>query len=269
VSQRSSDKTTTSPAAAGTDTRPRCLFLSGRGGTGKSLLLRWMAERAFAAGRTLVIADGDRTNRALPKYFDGVLFPESVDDGAVAHWLETVLEQMVIDRFTLVVDLGGGDQVLKRLAHELALQSLLEENGITPVLLHLIGPEIESLGPLSTLEKPNPADQSVPLFAPPCTALILNAGLIPNAGTNPAEVFTPIREHRVFQDAIQRGARALSMPRLWPALEINRRELSFASAVAGQAGKGPAPLGLGDRQRVKLWLRAMDQDFASIAEWLP
>jgi hypothetical protein len=206
----------------------------------------------------------------LSHYFDGVLFPGNADEATTARWLEGIIERMVADRFVLLVDLGGGDQVLKRLALELALASLLEEHGIAPVILHLLGPEVESLGYLAAVEKPSQADpDGRPLFAPARTALVLNEGLIPDPNLDPAEEFQAVREHGVFKAAVRRGAAPIVMPRLAPALEVNRRHLSFGDAVAGKTNGDLPPLGLGDRQRIKLWQRSMEAAFAPAAEWLP
>jgi hypothetical protein len=59
------------------------------------------------------------------------------------------------------------------------------------------------------------------------------------------------------------------MPRLGPALAINARHLSFADAAAGNTKAGLPPLNIFDRQRVLLWLDAMEAAFAPVTEWLP
>ena len=238
------------------------VFLAGRGGAGKTLLLRWIVERAIAAGRLLVIADGDRTNRSLPLFLDGVLTPNGADDATVWRWLEAIITRMVADRFNLVLDLGGGDLVLKRIALELALQSLLEASGIAPVVLHLLSPELESLAYLAALEDNG-------LFAPERTALILNEGLVPIGHGNDETVFAAVREHKIFKAAIRRGAVPIVMPQLKPAFEINARHLSFADAAAGKSKEGLPPLGVFDRQRMALWLVAMEKAFEPVAAWLP
>jgi len=253
------------PAPAGAR-RPRLIVLAGRGGTGKTLLVRWICERAFDAGRTVVIADGDRTNRTLPLYFDGVLAPPSADDPAVRRWVEAIINRMATERFDVVLDLGGGDMVLKHLAAELDLQAMLEEAGIDVTLLHLAGPEVESLGYLASVEAQGP--HGAPLFAPARTAVVLNEGLVAE-DLDSAEVFQPIRAHAVFRAALARGAEVVPMPRLKVAYEVNRRHLSFAAAAAGATADGLPPMTPTDRQRVKLWLRAMDAAFAGIAGWLP
>lgn len=246
--------------------RPRMVVLAGRGGTGKTLLVRWICEMVFGAGRTVVIADGDRTNRSLPLYFDGVLAPASADDHAVCRWLEAIIDRMIAEGFDVVLDLGGGDMVLKHLAAELDLQAMLDEAGIEVVMLHLVGPEVESLGYLASVEAPGPL--GTPLFAPERTAIVLNEGLV-GEDLDAGEVFVPIRGHKVFRAALARGVRTVSMPRLKVAYEVNRRHLLFAAAAEGVTTDGVPPMAPTDRQRVRMWLRAMDAAFKGVAEWLP
>ncbi len=246
--------------------RPRLVVLVGRGGGGKTTMVRWICERVFAGGRTVVIADGDRTNRTLPLYFDGVLAPPSADDRVVRRWLEAIIDRMIAEGFDVVLDLGGGDMVLKHLAAELDLQAMLEAAGVDLVVLHLIGPEVESLGYLASVEAPGPS--GAPLFAPERTVLVLNEGLV-SEDLDPAEVFAPIREHKTFRAALRRNAQTVVMPRLKPAYEVNRRHVLFKDAADGATKDGLPPLTPTDRQRVRLWLRAMDAAFAAILAWLP
>ena len=255
----------TPPSLPADKRRPRLIVLAGRGGTGKTLLVRWICERVFGAGRTIVIADGDRTNRSLPLYFDGVLAPPSADDRAVRRWLEAIIDRMIAEGFDVVLDLGGGDMVLKHLAAELDLQAMLEEAGIDVVMLHLAGPEVESLGYLASVEAAGPL--GTPLFAPARTVLVLNEGLVAE-DLDPAEVFQPIRGHKVFRAALARGVQTVSMPRLKVAYEVNRRHLLFAAAARGDAADGLPPMTPTDCQRVRLWLRAMDAAFKGVLEWL-
>lgn len=253
------------PAAPQPKRRPRLIVLAGRGGTGKTLLVRWICERVFGAGRTIVIADGDRTNRSLPLYFDGVLAPPSADDRVVRRWLEAIVNRMIAEGFDVVLDLGGGDMVLKHLAAELDLQAMLEAAGIELVMLHLIGPEVESLGYLASVEASGPL--GTPLFAPERIALVLNEGLV-GEDLDPAELFAPIREHKIFRAALRRNAQTVVMPRLGPAYEVNRRHILFTDAAEGRSKDGLPPLTPTDCQRVRMWLRAMDAAFKDIAEWL-
>ena len=50
---------------------------------------------------------------------------------------------------TVLLDMGGGDQVFKRFAQSIELVTLLDQVGIMPVALHCIGPDIDDLSYLS------------------------------------------------------------------------------------------------------------------------
>ena len=43
---------------------------------------------------------------------------------------------------------------------------------------------------------------------------------------------------------------------------------SFTAAEAGAATEGVPPLGPWNRQLITMWLRAMENNFASVADWL-
>lgn len=244
---------------------PRFIVLAGRGGTGKTLIVRWICELVLGAGHTIVIADGDRTNRNLPHYFEGVLAPPSADDRVVRRWLEAIIDRMITDRFDVIVDLGGGDTILKGLASELDLSAMLGAAGIDVVMLHVTGPEVESLAYLGSVEAPGPL--GTPLFAPEHTAVILNNGLVPE-DQDPDEAFRAVRESRILHAAVARGVRTVAMPRLRVAHEVNRRHQQFSTAAAGATSGDLPPMTPTDRQRVTLWLRAMDVAFRGVAEWI-
>ncbi len=72
----------------------------GRGSRGKTMLCRWMIERALDAGRVPVVADGDRTNQSLARAFSGVLSPPSADDADVREWIAGLVEALLIERRT-------------------------------------------------------------------------------------------------------------------------------------------------------------------------
>jgi hypothetical protein len=138
----------------------------------------------------------------------------------------------------------------------------LEHYNLTPVLLHMLSPEVESLSYLAYLEENA-------LFAPQRTALILNEGLVPASSRGDPDVFARVRAHKVFRAAIGRGAIPIVMPSLPHALEINARRMSFAAAAENARVDGKLPLGFFGGPQVRLWLAAMEAAFAPIAEWLP
>lgn len=245
-----------------TTATPKLVLPLGRGNHGKTLFVRWAMERANSRGREVVVADADRTNPTLDRYFSNVLQPESADNVEMMEWLKHLVEQQIKDKFSAFIDLGGGDLLLKQASMEIDLCSFLEENGITPVAVHLIGPNPDDLAYLAELERDS-------LFAPAATILVLNEALTPPHRTAKAAFRSTILDHEIFQSACSRGAKVVFIPRLKSVDEIESRRLGFQAAVAGKLDAGQTPIGPWDRQYVVHWLRAMENNFSPVLGWLP
>lgn len=241
--------------------RPKLVVTLGRGRTGKSTFIRWAAERAFRGGRPTVVADADRTNATLSAFFDGVSRPELADDDTVKEWLNAALEQQIAERFSMFVDLGGGDLVLKEHAHALSLVEFVGGYGIDPVAVHFLGGSLDDLAYLRDIEETG-------AFAPERTVLVLNEGILP-PGKAPAKAFEPVIGHEVFRAAVKRGAKPVVMPRLGCMAEVDRRRLLFEDAASGRVKPGQEAVGPVNRQVLRLWLRGMDAAFAEVVPWLP
>ena len=95
------------------------LFAAGRGKTGKTTLLRWIAETSFQRGSTPILADIDPSNASFSRYFDDVARPETDYPAGVARWLQQLIEHCVSEHQLAIVDLGGGDTTLRPLATEM------------------------------------------------------------------------------------------------------------------------------------------------------
>jgi hypothetical protein len=241
--------------------RPKFIVTLGRGSRGKTWWLRWAAERAQDHGRSVVIADADRTNATLSAYFGSVETPPSADEADMRHWFAAFCEQQIERRLTALMDLGGGDLLLKQLAREIGLADFLDTNGIQPVAVHLIGPDRDDLAYLRDVEQDE-------LFAPEATILVLNEALVPT-GRSVKAAFQAVLENPIFQAAVGRGAVAIWMPRLAPAHEIDDRRLTFATAEASRVKQGQPPIGPWNRQLIANWRRRMEQNFAHVETWLP
>ena len=118
----------------------KILFAAGRGKTGKTTLLRWIAETSFYRGGTPILADIDPSNASFSRYFDGVARPDTDSPVGAARWLQQLIEHCATERQSAIVDLGGGDTTLRTLATEMpGLTSAMEEAGVAPVMLYLLG----------------------------------------------------------------------------------------------------------------------------------
>lgn len=234
----------------------------GRGKTGKTTGIRWLAETAMANGTPLLMADMDVTNDTFSRYIKGVARPPEASDPALSlKWLDKLLQHTLQQQSSLLVDLGGGDTTLRRLVTQLPeLTKIFEAQGFAVVLFHTVGPQEEDLSPLATLQTLG--------FRPTATAIVLNEAMI-DVGETRDFAFARLYRHSVFRRAVEEGAVPVFMPRLLAAQQVEVRRLKFRDAMDGRTGRGDAPLGPFDRARVKIWLEAMDANLESIKSWLP
>src|ERR1700744_5207634 len=167
-------------------TEPKFIVPLGRGSRGTSWWARWAVERGQSQGRAVVVAYADRPTPPLSNYFEGVTAPPSADDRDVREWLAAFVEAQIEQRFTALLDLGGGDLILKRIAREMSLVDFLGQHGIRPIAVHLLGPDADDLAYLRDVETDN-------LFAPEATVLIFNEALVPSHRTPRAAAPHPPR----------------------------------------------------------------------------
>lgn len=257
-----SDDMPPEPSPGPAERRPKLVLPMGRGSRGKTMLCRWMIERALDAGRVPVVADGDRTNQSLARAFSSVLSPPSADDADVREWIAGLVEALLIERQDTVLDLGGGDLVLKGLAREMDLLPWLTGLGVELVAVHLIGAASDDMAFLYSMEEGG-------LLAPPATILVLNEGMVPPGRSPHAAFSATVQAHPILAATVARGARVVSMPRLEPASEVEERGLTFMAASENRVPAGQPPLGLWRAQQVALWRRRMAVAFAPVEEWLP
>jgi hypothetical protein len=240
---------------------PKLVLTMGRGKTGKSTFIRWAGERAFRAGRSPVIADGDRTNATLAAFFDGVSRPPSPDPDEMKQWLNAMIEDQIEQRYNVLLDLGGGDLVWKEHARDLELVSLCEKYGVEPVGVHFLGCDLDDLAYLRDVEEGG-------VFTPQKTILVLNEGIVP-PGRSVTRAFDAVQNHDIYKAAFARGAKPVFMPRLGCMTEIDRRRIMFEDAEAGRVKEGQEKIGPINRQMIAIWRRSMDAAFVDVAEFLP
>lgn len=232
----------------------------GRGFHGKSLFTRYHAEEAQEQGRPLLIADVDRTNPTLLNFFGGVVSPPSSEEGDVRDWCIKTFDTTIETHVSAIVDFGGGDLMLKKLAREMSLVDYFGDNGVGVTVLHFIGPDLEDLAYLRDMEDGG-------LLAPEATILVLNEALVP-AGRSAMMAFSRVLDHGIFRAAVDRGAKVVWMPRLVPIQEVDARLLTFGAAAEGKTTAGLPPIGPFNRSLIARWRRDMKSNFAPVAGWL-
>lgn len=238
--------------------RPKIIFVIGRGKTGKTTLLRWMAEKALEADRAFLMADIDPTNASFSSYFPNVSRPAGFDPVEVRAWLLRFIDYATGQKNTAIIDLGGGDTALRSLLSEMpTIFAEIEAAGLAPVAYYMCGPQPDDLAPIVTLSSHG--------FVPEARAIIFNEG-IAEPGLPRLQSFADVRNHPIVRGKIAEGTLLLWMPRLFAAAAIENWRSSFAMA---RDGRTELPLNIFDRTRVRAWLETMDRRFAGVMSWMP
>lgn len=161
-----------------------------------------------------------------------------------------------------ILDLAGGDPLVRLLSRETELVPTLERRGIRTVLWQVLGPDVSDLDYLKL-------SMEAGLFAP-ATLLVLNAGLVRSKRSVQA-VFAEVTGHKVFIDAVARGAQAVWFPALVCMKGVTERGLSFDEAKRGVIKPGQQRFALFDQARVEIfWERHIPAFFGQIPlDWLP
>jgi len=153
---------------------------------------------------------------------DAVRPPSDPEDKGA--WLEESFDAQVRERFDSVLDLAGGDPVVRLLARETELVATLEQHRVRLVLWQVLGPDVAHLDYLKL-------SMEAGLFAP-ATLLVLNAGLVRSKRSIEA-VFAEVTGHKVFVDAVAQGAQVVWFPGLVCMKGVAERGLTFGEAKRG------------------------------------
>jgi hypothetical protein len=246
--------------------KPVLILALGRGRVGKTVFLSTVAQYYRAAGATcLQIWNIDHHNQSesLNQIFSDVRRPEFTGDQETLEWLEARITEQSQQQFDVVLDVGGNDTKIKRLAQDVNLDRLLDRRGIRPVAVHVLGPDAADLDYLRQISTDN-------LFMPAATLLVLNSGL--TQGRSVSAAFDQIIKDPAVLDAGRRGAKIVKMPELTCMRGVIVRHLTFrAAADGGPYTTSHEPLSLFDQERVAVWWEEkMASFFDSLpAGWMP
>jgi hypothetical protein len=225
----------------------------GPGRSGKTLVLRWLAERALERNVEINLATVDAARPALKLFFPEVIAPGAPE--RVTFWLERMISRLMSAPRHVAIDFGA-DMTLEPILRQAPnLTEMLEDAGIAAVALYLLTPRSLDLTVLDRMVEAG--------FKPPATALILNLGAADPA-RDPEQEFAQIRKHSAYRAALDRGAVEVWMPRLYAAKAIEDRFMSLHRAATAEGG-----LSLWDQTRAFNWLQQMEAAFAPCLTWLP
>lgn len=211
-----------------------------KGGVGKSVMARLLAQYWLDRSKPFTAFDTDRSNGALLRHYTDFAQPieiSRIED--LDHMLEACLQQ---PDARVLVDLAA--QTERDLLSWLDSGEVLElarENGIKIVLWHVMDDGKDSLAILSRLLKRYGDRASY--------VVVLNKGR--------GEDFAPFHSSDAAASLGQWAAPLIELPALHKGAmrSIDRLDKSFWSAVH-HSNSSDASLSFMERQRVKVWLRS-------------
>lgn len=230
----------------------------GRGGGGKSSGLAELVWRAQAQGRKVVVADGDARSRTLSGLFPDAVHPASEELPDVSAFLSGLLNRVVKEHTSAVLDLGGGDRSLIEYGRDLNLVAFCKRRGVEPLALYFLGPDPEDLAHVVSIWRGG-------FFRPERAVLVLNEGVV-RSGKTVAGAFERTLASPDFTRMVEEGARPLLMHRLAVFDQVKASGVGLYGAAAGDAGLDPV-----EEFMCADWAEGLEARRAElgIREWLP
>lgn len=196
----------------------------GRGANGKSTGLAEVAWRAEAHGRPVLVADGDfHRSRTLSDLFpETSTHPESTEPNEVKRWLSEVLNRMVRERTSVVLDLGTENRVLQEYCRDLRLVEFCARRGLGAVALYFLGPEAEDLRHVLSVWRGG-------YFRPKDELLLLNEGAV-RQGRTVADAFAATLDDPGLREMVDGGVKPFLLLRLAAMEAVRKPGLGFYRA---------------------------------------
>lgn len=245
---------------AGAVTTPVLAIGLGRGGGGKSTMLAEMVWRAKAAGRKVLVADGDVRSATLHGLFPDAVVPKSEEMADVSAFLSGVLSRMVSERLSAVLDLGGGDRALLDFGRDLRLIEFCARRKIEPLAVYCLGPDEEDLAHISSIFEAG-------YFRPKRALLLMSEGVI-RGSQHVSGAFDRTMDDPRFKAMIGAGARPITVNRLACMGLFKKENVSpgFYDAARGLAALDPVQEFMVEDWCADLEAKRVKRE---VSEWLP
>lgn len=217
-------------------------FIGGeKGGVGKSVLARLLAQYFIDKGRPFVGFDTDRSHQSFTRFYEGYASPVVVDSFEGLDRVASVFEGAPHGKPTsAIVDLAAQTAApLSRWIRDSDLLSLLAEMGVTVNFWHLCDAGRDSVDLLDRLLNTYGAG--------PNYIVVRNHGR--------GEDFSLLDESAALRKALALGGQVVDLAALHEASmrKIDQRNASFWAAVNNK--EDGSAMGMLERQRTRTWLR--------------
>jgi hypothetical protein len=231
---------------------PSLNFIGGeKGGVGKSVAARVLAQYFIDKGRAFTGFDTDRSHTSFSRFYGDYASPVVVDSYEGLDMIVGEFEEPQEDGKvqSVVVDLAAQTAApLSRWIRDSDLISLMAEMGVTVNFWHLADAGKDSVDLLDRLINTYGAG--------PNYFVVKNLG----RGTD----FSQLDNSDAMKKALALGGRVITLAQLHEASmrKIDRQNASFWAAT--HVTSGPDSLGLLERQRVKTWLKGAYASFDTL-----
>lgn len=222
-------------------------FIGGeKGGVGKSLMARVLAQYLIDRGEPFIGFDTDRSHGALMRFYSGYASPVIVDRyEALDAIMEAAVEQP--DRRILVDLAAQTHDPLVRWMDDSGVLNLADESGIAIHYWHVMDTGKDSVDLLRRL---------LDRFGTSLKYVLVRNQVRGND-------FAVLEQSGEQARALGLGAKIVSVKRLHDSA-INKIDATSSSFWNAKNGDNHAALGLMDRQRVKMWLRDVYRDLDDV-----
>jgi len=222
-------------------------FIGGeKGGVGKSLMARVLAQYLIDRGEPFIGFDTDRSHGALMRFYSGYASPVIVDRyEALDAIMEAAVEQ---PERRILVDLAAQTHdPLVRWMDDSGVLNLADESGIAIHYWHVMDTGKDSVDLLRRL---------LDRFGSSLKYVLVRNQVRGND-------FAVLEQSGEQARALGLGAKIVSVKKLHDGA-INKIDATSSSFWNAKNGENHAALGLMDRQRVKMWLRDVYRDLDDV-----
>ena len=219
-----------------------------KGGVGKSVVARLVAQYLIDENIPFVGYDTDRSHATFARFYQDYASPVVLDSYTS---VDQIAEGLIADPTKhAVVDLAA--QSLRPLTQWITDSGLVEvlgESGLGLTYWHVMDDSKDSLATLGTLLKTFGSTVRY--------VIVLNHG----RGSS----FAPVLASAELAEAKSYGAAVLTLPKLHE-VSMHKIDVSDASfwAAVNLSGLGEATLGLLERHRVRVWLKAFGAELDQV-----
>jgi len=227
-------------------------FIGGeKGGVGKSVASRVLAQYFIDKGRPFTGYDTDRSHTSFARFYGDYAAPVLVDSFESLDRIVSAFEDEASEgkEHSVIVDLAAQTAApLARWIKDSDLLSLLAQIGVSVNFWHLADAGKDSVDLLDRLINTYGAGP--------------NYFVVRNFGRG--SEFSQLDESAALMKARALGARVFNLESLHEASmrKIDRMNASFWAAVNNRSG--PDTLGMLERQRVRMWLRTTYETFDTL-----